>query len=331
VVPFAKAVLVRTTAVIPNLNGASRLAEAIGSLRAQSAGADQIIVADDASTDDSPQVARALGATVVRLDRQSGFAAAVNAGVRACDTDLVAIVNNDVTLDVNWLRCLRDALAEGSPFAVGKMLRRSNPLIVDGCFDAVCRGGSAWRCGEGRRDGEIWSVPRNIALSSFTAVLLRRDYYDAVGGLDETFGSYLEDVDFGLRSASKGYIGRYIPDAIGYHAGSSTLGRWSPITVRYISRNQVLLIARHYPPALLVRFGWPIAVAHGLWGLVALRHGAGLAWVRGKIDGLRLFASHRRTCEADVAPVLGSGDDLIADLQRLSGWDWYWRLYFALT
>jgi hypothetical protein len=81
-----------------------------------------------------------------------------------------------------------------------------------------------------------------------------------------------------------------------------------------------------------MRFGWQIAVAQLLWGLVALKHGAGFAWLLGKVDGLRLFASCRRVdSEVTVATVLGSSEREIRELQRRTGWDWYWRVYFALT
>jgi hypothetical protein len=92
-----------------------------------------------------------------------------------------------------------------------------------------------------------------------------------------------------------------------------------------------LLLARHYPTGLLFRFGWPIAVAQLLWGLVALRHGAGLAWVRGKIDGIRMFTRYRRVEGEFIAPVLGSSERELRELQERAGWDWYWRIYFALT
>ena len=291
----------------------------------------ETIVVDNGSRDDSPASAERAGARVIQFHSNRGFTAAVNRGVAESKTELVAILNNDVRLNPNWLSRLLDALrGSGAPFATGKLLSLGRPELIDGSFDAICRGGCSWRCGQGRRDGPAWSEPRQISFPPFTAVLIRRDFFLSLGGLDEGFGSYLEDVDFGLRCASKGYTGRYVPDAIAYHEGSSTLGRWSATTVRQIARNQVLLIAKHYPTSLLIRFGWPIAIAHLLWGLVALKHGAGFAWVLGKADGLRMFASYRRV-SGKIAPVLGSSEQEILELQRRTGWDWYWRLYFALT
>ncbi len=117
--------------------------------------------------------------------------------------------------------------------------------------------------------------------------------FERVGFLDERFESYLEDVDFGLRCAEAGFGGLYVPEAVAYHQGSATLGRWHPDTVRRISRNQVLLVAKHYPPNWILRYGWPVFIAQALWGFIALRHGALLSYVAGKADGLRQFREAR--------------------------------------
>jgi len=319
------------TAIIPNWNGAARIERVIDDLLSQTEPPVETIVVDNGSTDDSPRNAGKTGARVIRLDSNRGFTAAVNRGVVESKTELVAILNNDIRLNPDWLSRLGDDLQRtGAPFATGKLLALAKPELLDGSFDAICRGGCSWRCGEGRRDGYVWSQPREVSFPPFTALLMRRDFFLDLGGLDEALGSYLEDVDFGLRCASKGYTGRYVPDAVAYHEGSSTLGRWSSTCVRQIARNQVLLIAKHYPGSLLLRFGWPIAVANILWGLVALRHGAGLPWMLGKLEGIGMFASFREAGEK-IGPVLLCSEQEIRSLQQQTGWDWYWRLYFALT
>ena len=67
---------------------------------------------------------------------------------------------------------------------------------------------------------------------------------------------------------------------------STGVGRWNPRVVRLISRNQLLLDGRHYDRALFRSCFWPIVAGQLLWGLVALRHGAALAWLAGKFGTL---------------------------------------------
>ena len=123
-----------------------------------------------------------------------------------------------------------------------------------------------------------------------------------------------------------------MPTAIGYHWGSAALGAWNPEMVRLIARNQVFLVAKHYSPDLLRRYLGPILVGQALWGLVALRHGAGGAFLRGKIEGLRRFRSMRSTqTGSELSKILEQSEREIAEAQRRTGSDWYWRVYFLLT
>mgnify|MGYP003343412554 CR=1 FL=1 len=271
-------------AVIPHWNRVELLRGLLESLRAQTRTFDRVIVVDNGSTDGSAEVAEAMGAEVVRLPRNIGFAGAVNRGVAAAgDCEWVAILNNDVTLDAGWLERLLGSVGDAA-FATGKILSAQDHSVIDGTWDEISRGACAYRMGAGAKDGPAWNQRRAIRMASMTACLVRRAAFERLGGLDETFGSYLEDVDFGLRCAKSGLQGIYEPMAVAYHLGSSTLGRWHSDTVRFIARNQKLLTARHF----LGQPQWPIVAGQLLWGLVALRHGCAKAWLKGALAGRQL-------------------------------------------
>jgi len=316
-------------AVIPHWNRRDLLVELLESLRAQRLPFDKIIVADNGSVDDSAEMAERAGARVLRLERNFGFAAAVNRGIDAAQTDWVAILNNDVTLEPDWLETLIEAASrQNAWFATGKILRTGAPGIIDGTFDEISRGACAFRCGSGKPDGPWWNEPRSIRFAPMTAALFRRDLFREVGALDQSFGSYLEDVEFGLRCALAGCAGVYAPTAISYHRGSATLGDWHPETVHRIARNQVLLVAKHFG-------GQPrfhIVAGQLLWGLVAFRHGCGWPYLLGKIEGIR---SARQISEpvanARLTPILEASEGEIFELQRRTGFDDYWRAYFWLV
>jgi GT2 family glycosyltransferase len=319
--------------VVPVWNGRDLLARLMATLTAQTQPAGELLVIDNGSTDGAPELARREGARVIPMGRNAGFAAAVNRGIAESRGDRIAVLNSDVELAPDYLALL--AAADGW-FATGKILRRGDGAAgtIDGTFDAVCRGGAAWRVGSGRPDGPAFSSPRSIASPPWTAVLFRAEIFRRAGALEESFESYLEDVDFGLRCARLGLTGCYVPAALAWHRGSATLGRWHPDTVRRIARNQILLLARHYPGDLLLRYCWPILVAQLLWGALALRHGRTWAWLRGVCQGIGDFRGAREKSQRFLSgrpQHLRDNEDLIRGMQASTGFDTYWRLYFLLT
>lgn len=326
-------------AVVPHWNRRDLLVSLLGSLGAQTLPFSEIIIADNGSTDDSADFAERSGARVLRLGRNLGFAPAVNRGIEAATADWVAILNNDVTLAPDWLARLMEAAGRsGAWFATGKILNKANPAILDGTFDEISRAACACRCGAGKPDSALWNIPRPVRFVPMTAALFRRGLFTELGGLDETFGSYLEDVDFGLRCAMAGRGGVYSPDAVAWHVGSATWGAWKSDTVRQIARNQVLLAAKHFRG----QDRWPIVAGQLLWGLLALRHLRGVAFLSGKWRGLRDARANSGTTSGQhvfgpkngantrerLREIVEASEAEIRELEQQPGSDWYWRAYF---
>src|ERR1700688_2992709 len=109
-------------AVIPHWNRCDLLESLFSSLRAQTRAFDEIILVDNGSTDDSAELAER-HATVIRLDKNLGFAAAVNRGIASTNADWIAILNNDVTLAPDWLERI---LSTDAQFATGKILNAAD-------------------------------------------------------------------------------------------------------------------------------------------------------------------------------------------------------------
>jgi GT2 family glycosyltransferase len=313
-------------AVIPQWNRAALLRTLLGNLQQQTRRFDEVLVVDNGSSDESADVARNGHARLVSLPTNQGFAVAVNRGVDAVTADWVAILNNDVTLDPAWCeRLLATAEKHNAAFATGKILMAQDPTRIDGTWDEISRGACAVRLGHGESDTPRWNAARPIRMASMTACLVRRNVFLRLGGLDERFESYLEDVDFGIRCAQAGEVGVYEPTAVAHHQGSATWGAWSSDTVRRLARNQRLLTTKHFAG----QARWPIVAGQLLWGLVALRHGCGWAWLQGRLEALPFGAE-----------VSGDSGDAVA----FAGWlresereilardaSLYWRLYRWLT
>jgi len=320
------------TAVVPIRNGRELVSRLLDSLEAQTAPPAEVLVMDNGSTDGAPELAARRGARVIAMGYNAGFAAAVNRGIQSARSSSIAVLNSDVELAPDYLAQLADS---GGWFATGKILSSRDPARIDGTFDLVSRSGTAWRAGSGRPDSATFSTAQSIWTAPWTAALFRAELFERVGLLDERFESYLEDVDFGLRCAAHSLAGEYVPTAIAWHHGSATLGRWHPNTVRRIARNQVFLLARHYSGHLLGKWAWPILVGQLLWGGVALRHGAALAWLEGKWQGVCAFRAVRRAAPsrewAHLEPLLSAHERTIREMQSRDRSELYWRMYFLLT
>lgn len=317
------------TVVIPVWNGRDLLVGLLEKLRAQTYPIVEILAVDNGSTDGAAEAAEARGARVLRLGSNYGFSRAVNQGIEACGTELVAVVNSDVEPEAEWLERLVRAMESADVwFATGKTLSARQRKWIDGTYDLISRGGCAWRVGNGRPDGAEFSQGQAIMMAPATAALFRMELFQRVGLLDARFESYLEDVDFGLRCAVAGLRGVYVPGAVASHQGSASLGAWSARVVRLIARNQVYLVRKHYP---FRRYWWPILVGQLLWGLVALRHGRGWAFLQGKLEGLKEPWPPTSEPNPGLAKILQDSEGQIRKGQRRTGFDWYWKVYFLLT
>ena len=302
--------------------------ESLGDHTVQAA---EIIVVDNASTDNSAAVVAAhSGAKWIRLGRNQGFAHAVNTGIQASSGGSVAILNNDVTLAPDCLSILNGTL-DRYWFATPKIVQTADPTRIDGTFDLTSRAFCSWRAGNGSPASlPVWNRGTEISSAPMTAALFRRSLFDRVGLLDERFGSYLEDVDFGLRCAQHGLTGWYEPAALASHEGSATLGAWRPATVRLIARNQVVL-ARKYGYA---GGRWPVFAGQAAWGLLAFKNRAGLAWIQGKIEGCRAELASPSEMKLDpsaISTTLRAQERSMRHLLAETGIsEQYWNLYFKL-
>jgi GT2 family glycosyltransferase len=305
------------SAIVPVFNGREHLRRLLDSLEIQTRRAEELLVVDNGSSDGAPELARERGARVIAMGRNSGFAPAVNRGIREARGEWLAILNSDVELAPDYFELLTGS---GAPMATGRILSPQGRL--DATFDLTTRAGTTWRAGSGMEDAPPFDAAREITSPPFTAVLVKAEVFGKAGLLEEGFESYLEDAEFGLRCARLGIVGRYVPEARAVHVGSATLGRWHPETVRRIARNQLYLASRHLP----ARCWWRMLVGQLLWGAVAFRRRCGIAWLRGKREGLRGFRFQTKNPEV-IERILIANEGFIRTVNR----DRFWRLYFLLT
>ncbi len=318
--------------VIPNFNRADLLERALKSVAAQSDAPAEVVVVDNGSTDGSVECAERFGARVIRFQTNLGFSRAVNEASEGCATKYIMVLNNDAVLAPECLARLFEAAGRSAAgMAAPMVMSESGHGKLDAAWDLLSLSGCALRAGHGSRLAPPFLTPRPIRFAPFTAVLIRTSLFRSLGGLNEELGTYMEDVEFGLRCSLTGETGIYEPSARATHRGSATDGVWSERMVRQISRNQLLLVALHWPRPLTFRLAWTVFIGQALWGVCALRHGTFLAWLRGKREALALYREYRSRPRLDSeGTLLAILNESETELRRLAR-GVYWRVYRLLT
>jgi hypothetical protein len=116
-----------------------------------------------------------------------------------------------------------------------------------------CVTGSNHDIGFGRADGPEFDKPAWIFGPSGGAGMYSREMLRDLGGFDEDFFMYYEDVDFSFRAQLKGYKCIYVPTALIYHAEGGSSGLLPRNRNFYFARNSLLVIMKNFPAPLLVK------------------------------------------------------------------------------
>lgn len=292
----------KTTVIIPNYNGKHFLEKCLESLTKSTVCA-SVIMVDNGSSDYSCEYVREHFPQVRLLTfrENRGFCEAVNAGIRASDTEFVFLLNNDTEVAPDCIGRLEEAMEKDSRiFSVGaKMLSMQEPETVDTAGDLYSAFGWAYAIGKGKPSGR-YETSREVFSNCAGAALYRRAYLEKTGLLDEAHFAYLEDVDLGYRARIAGWKNVTEPKAVVYHAGSGSTGsRYNTFKIVHSSRNNIYLIYKNMP-FLQILLNLPFLAAGFLTKLLffALK-GYGKDYVRGLAAGFQMC----RTADARAKKV----------------------------
>lgn len=312
----------RVSVIIPNWNGAQLLPTCLRSLAAQTLREFEVIVVDNASSDDS----RALLARefpevyVLALEENLGFAGAVNAGIRAARGMVIVLLNNDTEAEPTWLEELVRAL-EANPRAgmAASKLRlfdARDRLHSAGDFfgvDGLPGNRGVWEVDRGQYDDPCAPPPLFGACGG--AAAYRRALFALIGLFDEDLRFSCEDVDLNWRARLAGFECAFAPKAIVYHRLSATGG--GALASYYVGRNTLAVLAKNYPGGLWKKYCGRIVRAQLriAWdALKSWRGAAARARLRGQLAGLvalprfldkrRAVQASRRVSDEDLEGVL---------------------------
>ncbi|MGH9159936.1 MAG: glycosyltransferase family 2 protein [Vicinamibacteraceae bacterium] len=276
--------------VVVTHNSADDITRCLSSLRLQTWPRWELIIVDNASTDDT--VARVQSscpqARLIQSGENVGYAAGNNIGFAEARGDVLAVLNPDTQVSPGWLEPLVEALAHDPRvgLATPKIALIDRPDRINACGNAVtfagltvCRGLEA--------PVTAYTQAEDVAAVSGAAFVIRRDVLDAIGGFNDSFFTYYEDTDLSLRARVAGWRCRFVPASLVQHEFHF---RMSPGKCYWIERNRYAALAHNLRWPTLVALIPALAFSElVVWTYVI---GGGPRLIAAKLRSLRWLLTH---------------------------------------
>jgi hypothetical protein len=247
--------------IIPNLNGETLLPICLESLKKQTFQDFDIIVVDNGSSDSSLTILKQYPEIrILSLNRNYGFAFAVNRGIEATTGEFISLLNNDMELDSKWLEELYRVLIEHiEAGACGpKVMRYWERDRINVLGIRLNSNGEAVIIGAGKRDEGQYEEIRYVFGVNAGASLYRRKMFKDIGFFDENFFASFEDVDFSFRAQLAGYKALYVPKSIAYHMVGATIKRKKYLPTYFNNRNKIIFFWKDMPTEIIKKHFWKI-------------------------------------------------------------------------
>jgi GT2 family glycosyltransferase len=290
--------------VIVTHDSAAALPRTLPAIAGELRAGDELIVADNASTDGSRELASELApaARILARPANDGFAAACNDGAAVASGDLLLFLNPDNVVAPGFRDAIELPLLDGCGWGAWQgLVTDHGGRAINSSGGVVHFSGIAWAGDAGRPRELAPAGPEEVAFPSGACLAIPRETWERLGGFSEPYFLYNEDTDLGLRLRLAGLAVGIEPRAVSDHAYEFDKG---PAKWRYLERNRWATVIRDYPGKLLALV-FPALLATEVALLVAAAAGGWLGpKLRAKVDvgrALPRLLRERRAVQATVA------------------------------
>lgn len=249
----------KVAVVILNWNGKSFLEKFLPQVIAYNSGYAEVIVADNASTDDSvsfirnnyPQV------TIIQNSVNGGFAKGYNDALKHVKAEYYVLLNSDVEVTPRWIEPVIELMESDRDIAACQPKIRAYANreyfeyagaaggFIDKYTYPFCRG----RIFDSyERDNGQYDDIREIFWATGACLFIRADIFHKASGFDEDFFAHMEEIDLCWRVKNMGYKIMYCPHSTVFHVGGGTLAKTSPRKTYLNFRNNLLLMCKNHDP-----------------------------------------------------------------------------------
>ena len=283
----------KVSVVTPNYNGERFLKTFFESLNNDSSCIGEVIIVDNGSDDGSREFIKNntfdFPVVLIENTENSGFAPAVNQGIKKAQYEYIFSLNNDTEVKKGSIKQLVDLISsDDNIFAVqSKMLQYNNKDLIDDVGDEYNLFAWTKKTGENHHTSE-YSKVCEIFSACAGASMYKKSLLVELGMFDDNFFAYMEDVDLAIRSRINGYYNLLCPDAVVYHIGSATSGsRYNEFKVRLAARNNVWVVYKNLPiPLKILNFIF-LFIGFLIKYLFFYKKGFGSVYLSGINEGLK--------------------------------------------
>lgn len=244
----------KVSIILVNYNGFMDTIECLQSLRCISYTNYEIIIVDNASTDDSVNaIKRFINNKEILIESENnlGFSAGNNIGIEYAikhGADYCLLLNNDTLVESDFLNELINGFSHDDvALTIGKILyegRRDTIWYAGGTLSNVTAKTVHWNYN--LKDTNNLEQPQEISFATGCCMCLSSRVFKRIGYMDESYFLYEEDADLCLRIRNFGLKMMYIPKAKIYHKVSASTGKMSHLSQYYLIRNKLILIKKNF-------------------------------------------------------------------------------------
>jgi GT2 family glycosyltransferase len=249
----------KASIVIPNWNGEKLLEDCLKSLLNSNYKYFEVIVVDNKSTDNSSRLIKDKYPQVklIELEYNTGFASAVNVGIKQSKGDFIVLLNNDTEVTPNWLTNILQPFDRDQSIGIvtSKLLNFFNREIIDSAGDVMNIVGQAKSRGYGVSDKENYTKSEFVFLATGGASAYKKELFKEVGLFEETFFMYFEDADLSFRAQKKGFKVWYEHSAVLYHHHRASSNKRKSLLEYLLYRNFMIFYLINTPVNLMLRRG----------------------------------------------------------------------------
>jgi hypothetical protein len=232
--------------ILVNFRGAEDTLECIRGLKALNWNQDllEIIVVENGSGDDSLEQLKAVpaGVKVIESTKNLGFTGGCNLGVSHAIGEFVAFLNNDAKPHPDWIKAAIDTFATGHNIgAVASKVLDWEGDRVDFVDAAITWYGMGYKPHAGEPDLHKWDEEKDVLFGTGAAMFVRADVFEQLGGFDDSYFMFYEDVDLGWRLNLLGYRFRYQPASLAFHRHHASMEKFGNFHELYLLEKNALL------------------------------------------------------------------------------------------